>query len=220
MAQESRLVIVIDSQNAERNARNLGNELDSIERKGDYASKSMDSLSVATRALAGHMAGLLTVGSAISKMDTYTGLQNRLKLVTNNQVELNKATEDTFRIAQKTYSAWDSVLQVYQRFSDNAKTLNLTMDDTARLTETVSKAVAISGASAEAADAALVQFGQALASGTLRGEELNSVMEQTPALAKAIAKGMGITVGELRSVAAEGKITSQEIVKALRNVES
>ncbi|MHA8002950.1 phage tail tube protein [Acinetobacter baumannii] len=139
---------------------------------------------------------------------------------TRNQVELNKATEDTFRIAQKTYSAWDSVLQVYQRFSDNAKTLNLTMDDTARLTETVSKAVAISGASAEAADAALVQFGQALASGTLRGEELNSVMEQTPALAKAIAQGMGITVGELRSVAAEGKITSQEIVKALRNVES
>ncbi|MFX7287467.1 tape measure protein, partial [Acinetobacter baumannii] len=220
MAQESRLVIVIDSQNAERNARNLGNELNSIERKGEFASKSMDSLSVATRALAGHMAGLLTVGSAISKMDTYTGLQNRLKLVTNNQAELNKATEDTFRIAQKTYSAWDSVLQVYQRFSDNAETLNLTMDDTARLTETVSKAVAISGASAEAADAALVQFGQALASGTLRGEELNSVMEQTPALAKAIAKGMGITVGELRSVAAEGKITSQEIVKALRNVES
>ncbi|HDX5799496.1 TPA: tape measure protein, partial [Acinetobacter baumannii] len=65
----------------------------------------------------------------------------------------------------------------------------------------------------------LVQFGQALASGTLRGEELNSVMEQTPALAKAIAKGMGITVGELRSVAAEGKITSQEIVKALKNVQ-
>ncbi|MDC4397377.1 tape measure protein [Acinetobacter baumannii] len=220
MAQESRLVIVIDSQNAERNARNLGNELDSIERKGDYASKSMDGLSVATRALAGYMAGLVTVGAAVSKMDAYTGLQNRLKLVTKNQSELNKATEDTFQIAQKTYAAWDSVLQVYQRFSDNAKTLNLTMDDTARLTETVSKAVAISGANAEAADAALVQFGQALASGTLRGEELNSVMEQTPALAKAIAKGMGITVGELRSVAAEGKITSQEIVKALRNVES
>ncbi|WP_368574412.1 tape measure protein [Acinetobacter baumannii] len=219
MAQESRLVIVIDAKNAERNARNLGNELDSIERKGDFASKSMDSLSVATRQLAGYMAGLVTVSAAINNMDTYTGLQNRLKLVTNNQVELNKATEDTFRIAQKTYSAWDSVLQVYQRFSDNAKTLNLTMNDTARLTETVSKAVAISGASASAADAALVQFGQALASGTLRGEELNSVMEQTPALAKAIAQGMGITVGELRSVAAEGKITSQEIVKALRNVE-
>ncbi|CAM0732054.1 tape measure protein [Acinetobacter baumannii] len=219
MAQEARLVIVIDSERAKRTAQDLSVELDSITKKGDFASKSMDRMSVATRALAGYMAGLLTVGSAISKMDTYTGLQNRLKLVTNNQVELNKATEDTFRIAQKTYSAWDSVLQVYQRFSDNAKTLNLTMDDTARLTETVSKAVAISGASAEAADAALVQFGQALASGTLRGEELNSVMEQTPALAKAIAQGMGITVGQLRSVAAEGKITSKEIVKALKNAQ-
>lgn len=67
MTQESRLVITIDSRNAERNARNLGNELDSIEKKGDFASKSMDSVSVATRALAGHMAGLVTIGTAVSK---------------------------------------------------------------------------------------------------------------------------------------------------------
>jgi len=283
MAQESRLVIVIDSQNAERNVKALAEELSKFTDRGDSASnsskdmgkqlsvtnnivqnfnttvnnsntsvqKSVEVTKQATqqnhkfaqeikattneldkqdkaanlfgtsiKALAGYMAGLATVNAAIGQIDAYTGLQNRLKLVTKDQTELNKATEDTFRIAQNTYSAWDSVLQVYQRFSDNAKSLNLTMDDTARLTETVSKAVAISGASASAADAALVQFGQALASGTLRGEELNSVMEQTPALAKAIAQGMGITVGELRTVAAEGKITSQEIVKALRNVES
>lgn len=283
MAQESRLVIVIDSQNAERNVKALAEELSKFTDRGDSASKSSkdmgkqlsitnnivqnfnttvnnsnnsvqktvevtkqatqqnhkfaqeikattneldkqdkaaNSFGTSIKALAGYMAGLATVNAAIGQIDAYTGLQNRLKLVTKDQTELNKATEDTFRIAQNTYSAWDSVLQVYQRFSDNAKFLNLTMDDTARLTETVSKAVAISGASASAADAALVQFGQALASGTLRGEELNSVMEQTPALAKAIAQGMGITVGELRTVAAEGKITSQEIVKALRNVES
>ncbi|MFL9533181.1 tape measure protein [Acinetobacter baumannii] len=282
MAQESRLVVVIDSQNAVRNAKALADEMSKITEKGDSATrtskelgnqinitnnivqkfnttvnnsssvvgktgeatkqasqqvqkygqeiktttqeldkqeKSARSYSTAIKSLAGYMAGLVTINAAINNMDTYTGLQNRLKLVTSNQAELNKATEDTFQIAQKTYSAWDSVLQVYQRFSDNAKTLNLTMDDTARLTETVSKAVAISGASAEAADAALVQFGQALASGTLRGEELNSVMEQTPALAKAIAQGMGITVGQLRSVAAEGKITSKEIVKALKNAQ-
>lgn len=282
MAQESRLVVVIDSQNAVRNAKALADEMSKITEKGDSVTrtskelgnqinitnniiqkfnttvnnsssvvsktsevtkqatqqvqkygqeikttaqeldrqeKSARSYSTAIKSLAGYMAGLVTINAAINNMDTYTGLQNRLKLVTNNQAELNKATEDTFQIAQKTYSAWDSVLQVYQRFSDNAQTLNLTMDDTARLTETVSKAVAISGASAEAADAALVQFGQALASGTLRGEELNSVMEQTPALAKAIAQGMGITVGQLRSVAAEGKITSKEIVKALKNAQ-
>ncbi|WP_438285749.1 tape measure protein [Acinetobacter baumannii] len=204
---------------ASQQVQKYGQEIRTTTQELDKQEKSARSYSTAIKSLAGYMAGLVTINAAINNMDTYTGLQNRLKLVTNNQAELNKATEDTFQIAQKTYSAWDSVLQVYQRFSDNAKTLNLTMDDTARLTETVSKAVAISGASAEAADAALVQFGQALASGTLRGEELNSVMEQTPALAKAIAQGMGITVGQLRSVAAEGKITSKEIVKALKNAQ-
>ncbi len=282
MTQESRLVIVIDSKNAERNAKALADEMSKISERGDSATQStrdmgkqisvtnnivqnfnttvnnsnstinktaevtkrvtqqnqqfsqtlknttqeidkqekkLNAYSTSIRALVGYMAGLITIHTAVNQMDAYTGLQNRLKLVTKDQVELNKATEDTFNIAQKTYSSLDSVLQVYQRFSDNAKTLNLTMDQTARLTETVSKAVAISGATAQSADAALVQFGQALASGTLRGEELNSVMEQTPALAKAIAQGMGITIGELRSVAAEGKITSEEIVKALTKVQ-
>lgn len=217
MTQESRLVVTIDSKNAERNARNLAIELESIEKKGDFATKSMDSMSVATRQLAGYMAGLVTVGAAVSKIDAWTGLQNRLKLVTNSQIELNKAMSDTFEIAQKTRQSWDAAAQVYQGFANNAKTLGLNMQETARLTETVSKAVAISGASAASAEAALVQFNQALASGTLRGEELNSVMEQTPGLARAIAQGMGITIGQLRSVAAEGKITSEVLVKALNN---
>ncbi|WP_180035604.1 MULTISPECIES: tape measure protein [unclassified Acinetobacter] len=213
--QISRLVIEIDSRNALRNAQAIGRELENIDRNGIHASRSMDSVSVATRQLAGHMAGLLTVGAAVAKMDAYTGMQNRLKLVTESQEQLNLAMSDTFVIAQKSYQSWDSVIQVYQRFSDNAKTLKIDMAKTAELTETVSKAVAISGASTQAAEAALTQFGQALASGTLRGEELNSILEQTPALAKAIAQGMGITVGQLRSVAAEGKITGEVLVDAL-----
>ncbi|ENX58151.1 MULTISPECIES: tape measure protein [Acinetobacter] len=215
MTQESRLVIVIDSRNAERNARNLSDELNSIERNGDFATRSIDRLSVATRQLAGYIAGLVTIGTAVSKMDTYTGLQNKLKLVTDSQIALNKAMQDTFKIAQNTGQAWESVSQIYQRFSDNAKRLNLNQAKTAELTDTVSKAIAISGGSASSAEAALIQFSQALASNVLRGEELNSVMEQAPGLAKAIAQGMGITVGQLRSVAAEGKITGDVLVDAL-----
>lgn len=213
--QKSRLVIEIDSSQALRGAQAVNKELISIRDTGNYASKSMDGLSVATRTLAGHMAGFLTIGTAVSKMDAFTGLQNRLKLVTNSQTELNKAMQDTFDIAQKTRQSWESAAQVYQGFANNAKALGLTMSKTAQLTETVSKAVAISGSSTQASEAALIQFNQALSSGTLRGEELNSVMEQTPGLAKAIAEGMGITVGQLRSVAAEGKITSSVLVDAL-----
>ena len=212
---ESVLRIVIDSRNAERNARNIANELQNIERNGDYASRSMDSMSVATRSLVGYMGGLVTIGAAISKMDAYTGLNNKLKLVTNSQVELNQALGDTFKIAQNTAQAWDSVAQIYQRFSDNSKRLNITQAQTAALTDTVAKSIAISGGSAASAEAALIQFSQALASNVLRGEELNSVMEQAPGLAKAIAQGMGITVGQLRSVAAEGEITGDVLVDAL-----
>ncbi|ENU39313.1 tape measure protein [Acinetobacter johnsonii] len=215
MAQDSVLRIVIDSRNAERNARNVANELQNIERNGDHASQSMDSMSVATRQLAGYMAGVVTVGAAISKMDAYTGMQNRLKLVTESQEQLNTAMSDTFSIAQKTRSSWENVIQVYQRFQDNAKTLNIDMAKTAELTETVSKAVAISGASTEGANAALVQFGQSLASGVFRGEEFNSVAEQAPGLLKAIATGLGVNIGQLRAMANDGKLTSDILVDAL-----
>lgn len=213
--QESRLIISIDAKNAERTAKALNSELQGITNNGNKATSQTNALGTSMQALAGYMAGVVTVGAAINKIDAYTNLQNRLKLVTNSQQELNKAMNDTFGIAQRSYQTWDSVVQVYQRFSDNAKTLGINMEQTAKLTETVSKAVAVSGASTQAAEAALTQFGQALASGTLRGEELNSILEQTPALAKAIAQGMGITVGQLRAVAAEGKITGEVLVDAL-----
>lgn len=212
---ESVLRIVIDSRNAERNARNIANELQNIERNGNHASRSMDSMSVATRSLVGYMGGLVTIGAAISKMDAYTGLQNRLKLVTDSQLELNTAMNDTFGIAQKTAATWDSVAMVYQRFADNADRLGISMKQTAALTETVSKAISVSGGSAASAEAALMQFGQALASGVLRGEEFNSIAEQAPGLLKAIAKGMDVNIGALRAMAADGKITGDVLVDAL-----
>lgn len=189
--------------------------LGKVTQSTNASAASMNMASTAAQALASRIAAIATVGAAVSKMDAFAGFENRLKLVTTSQTELNQAMNDTFRIAQSSRQEWDSVVQVYQRFSDNAKTLGIDMKKTAELTETVSKAVAISGASAASAEAALTQFGQALASGVLRGEELNSVMEQTPGLSKAIAQGMGITIGQLRAVAAEGKITTDILVEAL-----
>ncbi|MFU9124173.1 phage tail tape measure protein [Proteus sp. WDL240414] len=163
-------------------------------------------------------ASALSVRQVINYADGWTELQNRLKLVTESSVELNKATQAVYDIAQKTYQSLDATAQVYQRFADNADRLGLSQQKVAELTETVSKAVAISGASATAAQAALIQFGQALASGQLRGEELNSVMEQTPALAKAIADGMGVSVGELRKKAQDGEMTIEKVIQALERV--
>lgn len=215
MIQESKLRIVIESQHALRDAQAMRRELESLDKTGQFATKSMDQMSVAIRQLAGYAAGLATVSAAINKVDAYTGLQNRLKLVTESQEQLNQAMGDTFAIAQKTASSWDSTAMVYQRFADNADRLGISMKQTAALTETVSKAISVSGGSAASAEAALMQFGQALASGVLRGEEFNSIAEQAPGLLKAIAMGMDTNVGSLRAMAAEGKITGDELVKAL-----
>lgn len=215
MAQESRLVIVIDAKNAERNARNLGNELDSIERKGDFATKSMDALSVATRQLAGYMAGLVTVGAAVSKMDTYTSIQNQLKLVTDGQNQLNTAMDNTFEIAQRSRSSWESTATVYQKLAMNAKDVGLAQEDIGRLTETISKGIALSGATATQADAAIMQLGQALGGGALRGDEFNSVMENGYGLMQLIAKGMNVPIGQLKSMAENGELTSEKVTKAL-----
>lgn len=167
--------------------------------------------------IVGYMTGILSVGTAIAKMDTYTGLQNRIKLVTTSQAELNQAMQDTFAIAQASGQSWDSTAQVYQRFADNAKRLGITLGQTASLTDTVTKAIAISGGSAASAEAALVQFGQALASNVLRGEEFNSISEQAPALLKAIATGLGVNIGELRKMAGEGQLTADVVIKSLEN---
>ena len=187
----------------------------SAEREMGRASSSVNVMNGMLGKLAATAGAAFSVGQIISYTDKYTGLQNKLKLVTNSQSELNAAMQDTFAIAQNTGSAWDSTAMVYQRFADNAKRLGITMAETASLTETVSKAISISGGSAASAEAALMQFGQALASGVLRGEEFNSISEQAPGLLKAIAKGMGVNISELRAMAGEGKITGDVLVDSL-----
>lgn len=206
--------------NAGKASREFGNQTRQTTSELGRQTDVIGSQNNAIRSLAGYMAGILTVGTAISKMDIYTSLQNRLKLVTTTQEELNTAMADTFRIAQNTGGAWESVAMVYQRFAENAKRLNISMEQTAALTETVSKAISISGGSAASAEAALMQFGQSLASGVLRGEEYNSIAEQAPALLKAIATGLDTDIGKLRAMAADGKITGDVLVESLTKAES
>lgn len=152
--------------------------------------------------------------------DSYTELQNRMRLVTDSQNEMVAATEAVFDIALRTNQAVGATSEVYQRFAKNAETLKISQAQVAELTETVSKAVAMSGASSASAEAALMQFGQAMASGELRGAELNSVMEQTPGLAQAIADGLGVSVGALKDMGKNGELQIPKVIAALQKVKS
>lgn len=175
------------------------------------------SLSGAASRLAAPLAAVFSVSSVYKATEAYSTLTNRLKLVTDNSAELAAAQRAVFGVAQDAAQPLASTAELYQRIATNQDALKLTGEGVAGIVGTISKTLAVSGSSAESANAALIQLGQAFASGVLRGEELNSVMEQAPALAQAIAAGMGKTVGELRAMGAAGELTADAVVKALQS---
>lgn len=190
--------------------------------------QSLDSVGKASRDLGDNIGRLMSISSGLStafsvptliqSADAYTQLNNKLNLVVKSEKELQTALDDTFKIAQETSATWSSVNEIYTKFAQNSDKLHLSQKQVADITQTVAKAVGMSGASASSADAALMQFGQALNTGVLRGAELNSVMSQTPALAKALADGMGVAVGDLKTLGEEGKITTEVMIEALQRV--
>lgn len=200
----------------------INNAQGRVKRFTDTTTKQLSNIERSMNSLNRVSANLFKAGIAgfgVSQLkgfaDGYTEIQNKLRLVESASISSSKGLNNVFDIALKTNQSINATSGVYQRFAQNAETLKISQAQIASLTETVSKAVAVSGASAGAADAALTQFGQALGSGILRGDEFNSVMEQTPALAKAIATGLGVTTGELRNMAKEGKLTMDVLVPAL-----
>lgn len=164
--------------------------------------------------------GFLTIKTAMDALniaDNFKNLEGRLSLVSNSQNELIASTQALFEISRDTRQSFESTAGLYFRLASSVKELGYSQQELADVTRTISQSLIISGASADSANAALVQLGQGLASGTLRGDELNSVLEQSPRLAQMIADGMGITIGEIRKVAEEGKITSQTVIEAVKS---
>lgn len=168
-----------------------------------------------SRMLSGAFAAV-SVGSLVSQADAYANMASRLKLVTTSAQEFKEAQEAVFLIAQSSYQPLAATTELYQRIATNQKALSLTGKEVAGIVGTISKAMAVSGSSAQASEAAIIQLGQAFNTGVLRGQEFNSVMEQAPALAQAIAAGMGKNVGDLRGLAEEGKLTAEVVIKALQ----
>ena len=155
-----------------------------------------------------------------SMADSYTEIQNRLNLVESASMKASRGMASVFDIALRTNQSINATSTVYQKFAQNAQSLNISQEQVASLTETVSKAVAVSGTSAASAEAAITQFGQALGSGVLRGDEFNSVMEQAPGLAQALARGLGVSTGELRNMANAGKLTMDVLIPALEKAKA
>ncbi|WJO30973.1 phage tail tape measure protein [Pseudomonas monteilii] len=180
-----------------------------------HAESASESVTGSFKAIAAAAAAFLSVQQLVEYSQTWLGVQNRIKQVSETFDEFSKQSSTVFSIAQNSQSSLEATAELYQRIAASSGQLGTSQEKVAQVTQNISKAMSASGVSAEAAQGALVQLGQAFASGVLRGEELNSVLEQAPGLAQAIADGLGVARESLRSMGEAGKLTSKEVFSAI-----
>lgn len=162
----------------------------------------------------------VTAGAIVGMGDAYTTLQNKLQVVATSQAQVNELTAEMFDLANRTRSEVAATTQAFVRFDRAMMGLGRSQTDTVRLTETINKALIISGATAQESSSALLQLSQAFNSGRLNGDEFRAVSENMPIVLDALARSMGVPVGALKELGSEGKITSEQLIAALDLIES
>lgn len=177
--------------------------------------KKMTGAITATQAAVGGLVASFAANQFTSFLDTATRIENKLKLVTESSNDLAQAQAEVYRVSQTTGAGLEQTAELYSKIVSSTEALNLSSKDQIRITETISKAISISGASAEGAAGAITQLGQALGSGALRGEEFNSVNEQAPRIMQALADSLGVTRGSLKKLASDGALTAEIVTEAL-----
>jgi len=203
-----------DSRQARRDLSQLENSVKNIETRTARATSAFRKMAIGIGAA---LAGGAVIKGVNRASDSLVNLENRIALVTGRGKALDKTMNDLFRIAKRTRGDIGGSAETFNRFGIALKDSGKSAEEILRAVESVNKAVAISGSGAESARAALFQLGQGLASGQLRGQELNSVLEQTPRLAGAIADELGKPLGALRKLAEQGEVTTEVVFNALIN---
>lgn len=156
----------------------------------------------------------LTAGAIVSAADAYTRLQNRLTVIADSQAHVNALTEETIRIANSSRQPIEATAKLYARLDLAMRDLGNGQATTGKLTEAISKALQLTGATAGEAASSMLQLSQAFNKGKLDGDEFRTMMEGAPILADALAKSLGVTRGQLLKMAPEGKLTAQVMTKA------
>ena len=195
--------------------KHVRGEVEKLKGELDKVKATTPELKNAFSSIAKYAIGAFSINEVKGMMDAYTTLTNRIKLVTNSEKQLKEVRAELARISSSTGQNLDATAAIYQRLAQATDQTGLSGEKLLTITDLVSKAMVIGGGSAQSQENALIQLGQAMASGRLSGEELNSVLEQAPGLAMAIAKGMGVSVGALKTLGSSGKITSQQLADAI-----
>ncbi|HDV8501614.1 TPA: tape measure protein [Enterobacter bugandensis] len=193
--------------------------LDSIGNSATTAAKKMDELQTNINRVAGAIAASLVVdwGKAfLVAADNMSQLNARIERLTGSAAAASQTMQNLMRISSATGGSLQDTAKLWETLSTALRDTGATNGQIIQLTETLQKIGRIGGSSSEEMANALRQFGQSISSGTVRAEEFNSILEQMPELARQIAAGMGVSIGQLRQLMLDGKLTAEDALNAIQ----
>lgn len=190
-------------------------QLEQAEKKVDRSSKKM-SKSFARLGAAISVAmgvniakGILKTGEAMTLLDV------RLRQVSDSQQQFIKNQKELLNVADETGQSFGDIVQLFERIKLSTKEIGASNEEVLRLTESLNKLGVIGGSSTDEMNNALRQLSQAFSGGIVRAEEFNSIVENTPAIARSIADGLGVSVGELRKMVLNGSLFSDKVMTSI-----
>ncbi|EOB0368361.1 tape measure protein [Enterobacter hormaechei] len=200
---------------ADKQVRDVTDGMEGGFKRADKAASSLTSSFGSLSRVATSLMAILSVQQVSQYADAWTTLNNKLANAIRPNEQLLDVTERVFNITQQTRSSLDATATLYARLERGTRQYNTSAEDLAKLTTIINQGFVVSGATAQEAENAIIQLSQGIASGVLRGEEFNSVAEQGSRLMVALADSMGVGIGELRQMAAAGKLTTDVVVNGL-----
>ncbi|MCW1877662.1 tape measure protein [Erwinia sp. INIA-01] len=196
----------------------VNQRLDLMERGFDSTTRSINNTERSMSSLSGvavALAAALSVKQVSEYADAWATVNNKLANSLRPNEQLAEVTERVFNITQQTRGSLDATASLYARLERATRQYGTSAGDLSKLTTIINQGFVVSGATAQEAENAIIQLSQGLASGALRGEEFNSVNEQGNRLIVALADSMGVSIGQMRNMAAQGKLTTDVVVNGL-----
>lgn len=199
----------------EENIREAGNQQDRFNRRIRDGTTAADGLWGKLKGIAATVGGLAATKKILGLSDTLASTKARLNLIVDDGGSVGELEKKIMASAQRSRSAYFDTASAVASMGSNAKSAFNGTDEIIAFMEQINKQFVIGGASAQGQSAAMLQLTQAMAAGALRGEELNSILENAPGIARAIESYMGIAEGSIKSYAEQGLITAEVVKNAM-----
>ena len=200
----------------EENIRNANNEQQKFNNSIRGGSNSANGLLSTIKKIAIAAGGIAGINKVLNISDELASTKARLNLLVDDGGSVDVLEQKIMASAQRSRSAYFDTASAVAKLGLNAgNAFNGDMDQVIAFMEQVNKQFVIGGATAQEQSNAMIQLTQAMAAGALRGEELNSILDGAPGIARAIEKYMGIAEGSIKTVAQEGKVTAEVVKNAM-----